>query len=192
LDPATARGASPVVRSGDLRIGLLLSKEGQPVVARWQRAQASPTLVSRRRLLCLGMHPAMGLPWNSSRCAHGEIQVRPQAGRHRWRSLCHFPRWRLCRWTTLAASSCWWYMKLFWGILSGIMLVSTLVTSLDATIFLEMLKSPHTYELAEICGKDLASNRQCGHQVSKQMRNVIDWSCVNCKIEVRIKKKIGA
>lgn len=34
------------------------------------------------------------------------------------------------------------------GILSGIMLVSTLVTSLDATILLEtMLISPHTYEL---------------------------------------------
>ena len=46
-----------MVRSGDLRIGLLLSKEGQPVVARWQRAQASPALASRRRLLCLGMHP---------------------------------------------------------------------------------------------------------------------------------------
>ena len=83
LDPATARGASPVVRSGDLRIGLLLSKEGQPVVARWQRAQASPTLASRHCLLYLGMHPAMGVPWDSCWCAHGEIQVRPQAGRHR-------------------------------------------------------------------------------------------------------------
>ena len=45
-----------MIRSGDLHVGLLLSTEGQPVVARWRRAQASPALASRRRLLCLGMH----------------------------------------------------------------------------------------------------------------------------------------
>jgi len=95
---ATCGFGPPVLGSGDIPWGFSHGTIGGPphwptaiqggtsghlVVARWQRAQASPTLASRHCLLYLGMHPAMGVPWDSCWCAHGEIQVRPQAGRHR-------------------------------------------------------------------------------------------------------------